>query len=153
MFAMVHYDQLKGKTPEQWDELKIDSAYVFWYLVNLDTVDPKCKYIELDTYTAKGCIFAGSIFRGYMTRYENSNIFNYIPFEKWVDYPKKNKHGVVVPFPKRYKYTLTEKDIKQGTAFVDYMEPYVQRAFKSQTRRKKYVRFYRLLGRVQRLFI
>lgn len=134
MYAAIHHDDIVHYTPEQWDSLKIKGSYLYWYFVNLEEVSPETPYFELSEYEAMGWKFYDRP-RGYITFYEGSNLFEQLPSEGIVEHPKKNKYGVVIPTPMRYKYTLTEDDKLQGLAFGKVMEPHVHSALKSQAER------------------
>jgi hypothetical protein len=147
MYAAVHIDDVAHlqANPKVWDELQVCGSFMFWVIMPIDKVPLSLPYIELTEYEAMGWKFKG-VNRGYITVYEDSNLFEQVPFEKWVQHPKKNKTtGNPILKPMRYKYTMTQEDIEQGIAFGQKMEPHVQRALKSQARREK-------LGRIRRFF-
>ena len=147
MYAAVHFDSVAHlqSNPKGWDELGACGSFMFWIIMPIGSVLPSWKYVELTEYEAMGWKFKG-INRGYLTVYEDSNMFEQVPFDKWVKHPKKHKvTGEPLLKPMRYKYTMTLEDIEQGIAFGQKMEPHVQRALKSQARREK-------LGRIRRFF-
>lgn len=147
MYAAVSIDDIAHLQayPRKWDALRIKGSYMSWFIINLDETIPDWPYVQLTEYEAMGWKFYG-VNRGYITVYEGSNLFEQIPFEKWVEHPKKSKAtGEPILNPMRYKYTLTPEDVEQGIAFWNKMEPYVQRTLESQARPKK-------LGRLRRLF-
>lgn len=147
MYAAVHIDSVAHlqSNPKGWNDLGVCGSFMFWVIMPIGNVSPSWKYIELTEYEAMGWKFKG-INRGYLTVYEDSNLFEQVPFDKWVKHPKKHKvTGEPLLKPMRYKYTMTLEDIEQGIAFGQKMEPHVQRALKSQARREK-------LGRIRRFF-
>lgn len=148
MYAGIHVDDIRTKSPSEWDALKVKGSYLFWVFVDLNEVTPDVKYFEIDEYSALGWKFY-NLTRDYITVYEDSNVFEQIPFDKWVKHPKKSKGtGKPVLKPMRYKYILTPDDVKQGIAFGQKMETHVQRALKSQARREKLRRIRRIFSRV-----
>jgi len=147
MYAAVKVDDIAHlqSDPAGWDRLQVCGSFMFWVVMPIKNVSKSWAHITLTEYEAMGWKFKG-VNRGYITVYEGSNLFDQIPFHKWVEHPKKNKvTREPILNPMRYKYTMTQEDIEQGIAFGQKMEPHVQRALKSQARREK-------LGRLRRLF-
>ena len=92
MYAAVHFDSVAHlqSNPKGWDDLGVCGSFMFWAIMPIGNVSPSWKYIELTEYEAMGWKFVG-INRGYLTVYEESNLFDQVPFDKWVKHPKKHK--------------------------------------------------------------
>lgn len=146
MYAASHYSQLKHLSAEEWDSLKIEGAVDNWFIFKKSNISIKIKYIEMTEYEAMGWKFA-RVPRGYFNIYEDANWINQLNKKNLTDNPKKNKQGQIIDKPHRFRYTLNDDDKIQGKAFLEKIEPYVQRTIKSEARRKRYRILYRLFGK------
>lgn len=138
MWAAVNIDHIAHlqHKPDEWDALKVKGSYMFWFILNLEdtSLDASVPVIKMTEYEAMGWKFYSALNQGYLKFYEDSNLFEQLPNkDAIVKHPKKRRDGVVVEWPMRYKYVLSDEDKLQGIAFWKVMEPHVQRAIESQT--------------------
>jgi hypothetical protein len=145
MYAAIHGSKLRKFTPDQWDSLQSIGAWNNWHIVKIDTLPKKIKHVLLNEYEAFGWLYAdAAVGRGYFNVFETSSATKYLNKDNLVVNLKKNRLGEILDNPVRFKYNLDDKDYAQAKAFLDKMEPHVQRTAKSEARHRRYYKLYRV---------
>jgi hypothetical protein len=147
MYAISHYNDIKSLSVDEWDKLSIEGSVNNLFIYKIQNVNLKCKYIEASEYEAMGWKFA-VVPRGYFNIFEDANWINQLNPNNLSLNLKKNRQGQVIDKPARFRYTLDDKDIAQGKAFLEKVDPYVQRTIKSEIRRRRYQKLYRLFKKL-----
>lgn len=148
MYAAIHGSKLKNFSPLDWDRLNTLGAWNNWHIVKIENIPAKIKHVLLTEYEAFGWLYAdAAIGRGYMNMFETASYFKYLNKDNLSINLKKNRLGQVIDKPVRFKYTLDSKDYAQANAFLNRMEPHVQRTVKSEARHRRYSKLYRLFNK------